>query len=293
MSTVVMHNVVSVDGYIAEDNDDVGPLFEWYFNGDHPLTPGEMDEPSPGGLRVSKASYDYIRPTWDARVDGDRAPPVRHDQRLGGPAADGRARGRGIAPAQAGRVAPGGVVPFRRRRGSGDRDGEGVRGRAHRCGGGGRRRWAGPRAGPGGRGGDGRRTRGVRLRQAILRAGRRPALAGGPRRGHPGRPGAARALPGSSLRSHGRHASAASRGLQLEVQRLVFGVLAQKGVCLALEAGDTVRDLGQAAGYVLNGVSVVPRPGDWVFFLAAHSLRIRWWVYVPTTSENASSTRLG
>jgi dihydrofolate reductase len=65
MSTVVMHNVVSVDGYIADDNDDVGPLFEWYFNGDHPLTPGEMDEPSPGGLRVSKASYDYIRPTWD------------------------------------------------------------------------------------------------------------------------------------------------------------------------------------------------------------------------------------
>ena len=66
MSTVVMHNVVSVDGYIADDNDAVGPLFEWYFNGDHPLTPGEMDEPSPGGLRVSKASYDYIRPTWDA-----------------------------------------------------------------------------------------------------------------------------------------------------------------------------------------------------------------------------------
>jgi hypothetical protein len=30
MSTVVMHNVVSVDGYIADDKDDVGPLFEWY-----------------------------------------------------------------------------------------------------------------------------------------------------------------------------------------------------------------------------------------------------------------------
>ena len=66
MSTVVMHNVVSVDGYIADDNDDVGPLFEWYFNGDHPLVAGEMDEPAPGGMRVSKASYDYIRPTWDA-----------------------------------------------------------------------------------------------------------------------------------------------------------------------------------------------------------------------------------
>jgi len=45
------------------------------------------------------------------------------------------------------------------------------------------------------------------------------------------------ALPGSPLRSHGRHASAAGRGLRAEVQRLVFGVLAQKGVCLALDAG--------------------------------------------------------
>ena len=65
MSTVVMHNVVSVDGYIADENDEVGPLFDWYFNGDHPLVAGEMDEPAPGGMRVSKASYDYIRPTWD------------------------------------------------------------------------------------------------------------------------------------------------------------------------------------------------------------------------------------
>lgn len=66
MSPVVMHNVVSVDGYIADDNDDVGPLFEWYFNGDHPLSAGEMDDPSPGGFRVSKASFDYVQPTWDA-----------------------------------------------------------------------------------------------------------------------------------------------------------------------------------------------------------------------------------
>ncbi len=43
MSTVVMHNVVSVDGYIADENDEVGPLFDWYFNGDHPLVAGEMD----------------------------------------------------------------------------------------------------------------------------------------------------------------------------------------------------------------------------------------------------------
>jgi dihydrofolate reductase len=65
MGNVVMHNVVSVDGFIADENDGIGPLFDWYFNGDHPLTPGEMADPTPGGLSVSKASFDYIRPTWD------------------------------------------------------------------------------------------------------------------------------------------------------------------------------------------------------------------------------------
>jgi dihydrofolate reductase len=66
MSKVVMHNVVSVDGYIADDNDDVGPLFDWYFNGDQPLTSQEMADPEPGGMAISKASYDYVRPTWDS-----------------------------------------------------------------------------------------------------------------------------------------------------------------------------------------------------------------------------------
>jgi dihydrofolate reductase len=66
MSTVVMHNVVSVDGFIADENDEVGPLFDWYFNGDHPLTAQEMADPTPGGMRISKASFDYVRPMWDA-----------------------------------------------------------------------------------------------------------------------------------------------------------------------------------------------------------------------------------
>ena len=50
MSTVMMHNVVSVDGYIADENDDIGPLFEWYFNGDHSLTAQDMADPEPGGM---------------------------------------------------------------------------------------------------------------------------------------------------------------------------------------------------------------------------------------------------
>jgi len=65
MSLVVMHNVTSVDGFIADGNDDVGPLFEWYFNGDHPLAAGEMDDPAPGGFGVSKTSRDYVQPFWD------------------------------------------------------------------------------------------------------------------------------------------------------------------------------------------------------------------------------------
>src|SRR4051794_12370159 len=58
MSKVVMHNVVSVDGFIADDRDDIGPLFDWYFNGDVPLSPD-------GALKMSQPSFDYVRPAWD------------------------------------------------------------------------------------------------------------------------------------------------------------------------------------------------------------------------------------
>jgi dihydrofolate reductase len=52
-----MHAVASIDGYIADSNDDVGPLFEWYFNGDVELVDG-------GPFKVSKASAEYVRPMW-------------------------------------------------------------------------------------------------------------------------------------------------------------------------------------------------------------------------------------
>jgi hypothetical protein len=40
VGTVIMHNAVSVDGFIADENDDVGPLHDWYFSGDTPITEG-------------------------------------------------------------------------------------------------------------------------------------------------------------------------------------------------------------------------------------------------------------
>jgi dihydrofolate reductase len=65
-----MHNVVSVDGFIADKNDDVGPLHDWYFNGDIPITEGgdqQYDHSGAGSrLKASRASAEYVRPMWEA-----------------------------------------------------------------------------------------------------------------------------------------------------------------------------------------------------------------------------------
>lgn len=58
MGSVVMHAVVSVDGFIADPNDEVGPLFDWYFNGGAEIVDG-------GPFKVSDASVSYVRPMWE------------------------------------------------------------------------------------------------------------------------------------------------------------------------------------------------------------------------------------
>ncbi len=58
MGTVVMYSSVSVDGFIADENDQPGVLFDWLLSGDVPL-----DES--GALNVSQESYDYTRPYRD------------------------------------------------------------------------------------------------------------------------------------------------------------------------------------------------------------------------------------
>ncbi|MCQ0015147.1 dihydrofolate reductase family protein [Actinomadura madurae] len=58
MGKVVMSASVSVDGFIAAENDDPGPIFEWLVSGDVPLDDS-------GALKVSQASYDHTRPYWD------------------------------------------------------------------------------------------------------------------------------------------------------------------------------------------------------------------------------------
>lgn len=56
MTQVVMHNVVSLDGFIADDNDSIGPLFDWYFAGHVPV----------GGFTVTPQSARYLESTWAA-----------------------------------------------------------------------------------------------------------------------------------------------------------------------------------------------------------------------------------
>ncbi len=58
MGKVVIYASVSVDGFIADQDDQPGPLFDWLLGGEVPLDDS-------GVLKVSQASYDYIRPYWD------------------------------------------------------------------------------------------------------------------------------------------------------------------------------------------------------------------------------------
>jgi hypothetical protein len=110
MGEVAMYAAVSVDGFIADEDDQPGPLFEWLTSDDVPLDDS-------GVLKVTQASCDHTRPDWDsigATVVG------RHVFDL----TDGwdvltaerrRAHGRGHAPTDARGLGSRGAVPLRRR----------------------------------------------------------------------------------------------------------------------------------------------------------------------------------
>lgn len=58
MGKVVLYSSVSADGFIADDDDRPGPLFDWLTSGDVPLDDS-------GVVKVSQASYDHTRSYWD------------------------------------------------------------------------------------------------------------------------------------------------------------------------------------------------------------------------------------
>ncbi|MGW6282184.1 dihydrofolate reductase family protein [Kribbella sp. NPDC055071] len=60
MGNVVVSAVVSLDGFVADTDDAVGPLFDWYNNG--PVEVYGTDQGRP--FHVSQASADYMNSTW-------------------------------------------------------------------------------------------------------------------------------------------------------------------------------------------------------------------------------------
>jgi hypothetical protein len=126
MGTTYLHAVASLDGYIADERDDVGPLHDWYFNGDHPLVDEDHADVHGAPFRVSAASADYVGGMWSRQkvlVIG------RHQFDLTngweGPASERPRRGC-VAPTAADGLAPGGVVPLRHLGGGGNRASTGV-----------------------------------------------------------------------------------------------------------------------------------------------------------------------
>ncbi len=60
MGKVTTQFTMSLDGFIAGPNDDVGPLFGWYMSGDTPFPVPGTDRP----FKVSRVSANYLRETW-------------------------------------------------------------------------------------------------------------------------------------------------------------------------------------------------------------------------------------
>jgi dihydrofolate reductase len=60
MGKVVMQASMSLDGFIADPDDEVGPLFDWYENGDVAFTGADPNRV----FHISAASAAYLREAW-------------------------------------------------------------------------------------------------------------------------------------------------------------------------------------------------------------------------------------
>ena len=157
---VVMYASVSVDGFIADENDQPGPLFDWLVSGDAVGRERRVE----GVADVLRLRPAVLGPD---RGDDRRPPRLRHDGRLGRDTSGwDRPRGRRDPPEPEGWDLE---APFHFVDGI-----EAAVAKAQELAG---TAWSrsplatrrpGACRGPGRRGAHGRRTRGVRIRQALL-----------------------------------------------------------------------------------------------------------------------------
>jgi dihydrofolate reductase len=66
MTTVISQASMSLDGFIADTSGNVGPLFDWYGNGDVEVTGADQDRV----FKVSAASAEYLRRAWSNAAAG-------------------------------------------------------------------------------------------------------------------------------------------------------------------------------------------------------------------------------
>jgi hypothetical protein len=59
MAKVIAAAAMSLDGFIADNSDAPGPIFDWYENGDVEITGADPDRV----FHVSQATADYLRAT--------------------------------------------------------------------------------------------------------------------------------------------------------------------------------------------------------------------------------------
>jgi dihydrofolate reductase len=60
MGKIIVAAAMSVDGYVADPTDAVGPLFDWYGNGDVAISAN----PAAGEFHLTRASADHLGPAW-------------------------------------------------------------------------------------------------------------------------------------------------------------------------------------------------------------------------------------
>jgi len=60
MGKVMVVAAVSLDGFIADPSDAVGPLFDWYDNGEVAIAPGDPERV----FHVSEPTAQYMRESW-------------------------------------------------------------------------------------------------------------------------------------------------------------------------------------------------------------------------------------
>ena len=81
MGKVVMYSSVSVDGFVADEHDEPGPLFDWLSGGDVPLDESGALTVSQKSTRCGSVHAQHLLEDPDVVVQGNRVLHLRYQVR--------------------------------------------------------------------------------------------------------------------------------------------------------------------------------------------------------------------